>query len=172
MREYRTAMLGRQSPCDGDTGVSLHIELGITDMTLLRSIVLLLLGLASAQSSYSADCEELSTALKYPCLAKEYKVIDGLLVSKVKQLLESAQPADAGAFSPEVNADKRKKILAAIRSADRNWRQMAEAECGVLVDESFGMGNGGGIGALECRIQRTSERIRHLSKDYAYSWLW
>ncbi|NRF72417.1 DUF1311 domain-containing protein [Aquincola sp. S2] len=127
---------------------------------------------AQAQTKPRCDGERLSTADEGFCLATEYDQASKLLSGKIRQLLELAASADTGFSDPKYVKERRAAFVQAIRESQNSWRRLVEAECSVLVVGSFGIGNGGENAAVQCKIDRTYERIGHLSKTEAYRWLW
>ena len=146
-------------------------------MSPIRTVLALASLLVVAQlhcraAEESCDNPNLSHSDQVDCLAREYKATDSLLQQKMTQILKNASTVDVGFSRPEAEKAQREKIILAIREADKHWRATVETECGVLVEASFGTGNGSMDASLECRISRTSERIKQLSVADAYSWLW
>lgn len=124
-----------------------------------------------AQASY-CDPWQLSHVGEAECLRKEYGGVDLLLRQKLDQLIKTVKPADmSGAPREQVDA-KRKQIQDAVRRADALWRESLKVECDALIFASYGMGNGGDVASLRCRIGRAQARIKHLSTSEEYQWLW
>ncbi len=106
------------------------------------------------------------------CLSFEYKEADRLLARKLKQLLVQVGKVNPGVSNAALLKEMQLAAVKAVEASSRGWRQIMESECGVLLVNSFGTGSGAGAAAMQCRIDRTYERIKHLSSAPAYEWLW
>jgi len=119
----------------------------------------------------SSDCTQLSTAAEGDCLVREYKGATELLDQRVQQLVSSARGAEVRFSTPELAQSRRQAVSKAILEAHGAWKKQVEAECGTLLEASYGIGNGGPNADLQCRISMTYERIGHLGSADAYAWL-
>ena len=104
-------------------------------------------------------------------MSREYKGAAALLDQKLQQVTEAAKTVDVGFTNPALAQSARQSVLKAIRDAQRAWQSQMQAECGTLLEASFGIGNGGGNADTACRIEMTYQRINYLSSAESYAWL-
>jgi uncharacterized protein YecT (DUF1311 family) len=105
------------------------------------------------------------------CMYEEYEQANKLLNFKLKNLLNRVQATEFGEYSPEEKKRRRAEVSNSIRTADGAWRMLLATECESLLRISFGHGLGADREMVRCKINRTYDRIKALSKDEAYEWL-
>lgn len=125
----------------------------------------------SAADRVPSDCDQLTGAALGDCLSREYKGAAALLDQRLQQVIQAAETVDLGFTNPELTQSARQKVLKAIRDAHHAWQNQMQAECGTLLEASFGIGNGGGNADTACRIEMTYERINYLGAAESYAWL-
>jgi uncharacterized protein YecT (DUF1311 family) len=131
-------------------------------------LVVLALWASTAAAVTAKDCESNELAgSNLACLTIEYREASRLLESKVEQLVKNATTVPLS-----VQSGSQTSTIKSIRAAARGWKQAMEAECGVLLVTTYGTGSGAEPAGMNCRITRTYERIKYLSKAEEYEWLW
>lgn len=170
--KYHTAQDARAVQKGLNKAVRTHI---LACVKLLKYLVVFSYLLPVATMAYDKSLcgsGQLSSAAEGSCLSEEYQGASKLLNEKVKRLLQLAATADTG-FSDPVNVKARREaFVQAIHDSQRAWHKQVEVECSVLLEGSFGTGNGATNASMQCKISRVYERIAHLSKAEPYSWLW
>ncbi len=126
---------------------------------------------ASAATLNDCESNEMRNS-DVACLVLEYKEAERLLVSKTSQLIGHASQANPGVSNSSLLREMQLATIKAIESSSKSWKQTMEAECGVLLAASYGTGSGAEPAAVQCRIDRTYERIKYLSAAKEYEWLW
>jgi uncharacterized protein YecT (DUF1311 family) len=141
--------------------------------TILAAVALLS-AQASARASDEGPCfSESRSAEIAACLERELRGAEKLLSTKHAQLLDRVKAMEAPSSQSE--AQYRARYVAAVRTADKQWRALVSTECATLAPVEFdgaGAGSMGQVRELNCRVDRTYRRIKEIGEGDGYRYLW